>query len=464
MAVYDRWHLSHPPEDAKRCSAHRRVPSAEHGIGLRWQVRGTDQDGKPFKQNFEFEDDAKDKDGELRTAVRAGAFVDDRAGNVTLRAFAEDWRKNRVHDPNTAMRIKSAFENHIYQDTGDGAVKGQTRKGGVAIGDYPMRLLARRVSISQKWIAGLPLHANTALLLIKDLSQVYTAAVDDKIIPSNPLSAKSVKRPDGIVNEAAAWDLDRIEAAAAALPEEIQAMPYLGANCGHRQGELCAAAVEDIDFLRKTCGVEYQVKHVDLTGIVDVTGAARGKPLKGWHLVYAPVKNRKSRAGIPVADAVILKLSEHLAARPAVAVTLPFLRADGKLDGSMTRRLIFSHNGRPWYRGTLQNPWGRAWKAAGVPAAKQINGMHVLRHSAASEWLSKGLSLAKTAAYLGDSKEVVLSVYAHFMPSDDDLAREIMNGFFSPPAEGPNALRMPSARPVGSLWLVSGLSAHFWTK
>ena len=456
MAVYDRWHLKHPPEGAKQCSAHRRVPSSEHGIGLRWQVRGADQDGKPFKQNFEFEADARDKDGELRTAVRAGSFVDDRAGNVTLQAFAEDWRKNRVHDPNTAMRIKSVFWNHVYQATGDGAVKGQTAKGGVAIGDYPMRVLARRVSISQKWIAGLPLHANSALLLIKDLSQVYTAAVDDKIIAANPLSAKSVKRPDSITNEAAAWDLERVEAVAAALPEELRAVVYLGANCGHRQGELMAAAVEDIDFLRKACAVEYQVKHVDLTGVVDVNATTKGKPLKGWHLVFAPVKNRKSRAGIPVADAVILKLSEHLAARPAVAATLPFLRADGKLDGTMTRRLIFHNGARPWYQGTLQNPWRRAWQRAGVPAAKQINGMHVLRHTAASEWLSKGLSLAKTAAYLGDSKEVVLSVYAHFMPSDDDLAREIMNGFFSPPAEGPNALRMPSSLPAGSLWLVSG--------
>jgi hypothetical protein len=102
-------------------------------------------------------------------------------------------------------------------------------------------------------------------------------------------------------------------------------------------------------------------------------------------------------------------------------------------------------------------------KAAGVPEAAQVNGIHALRHTAASEWLSKGLSLAKTAAYLGDTKEVVLSVYAHFMPSDDNLAREIMKGFFARPAEGENALGTPSAVPVGSLWLVNGLPLHFWT-
>jgi hypothetical protein len=45
--------------------------------------------------------------------------------------------------------------------------------------------------------------------------------------------------------------------------------------------------------------------------------------------------------------------------------------------------------------------------------------------------------LAKVAAYFGDTKEVVLATYAHFMPDDDDRAREIMNAFFSPVSEGP---------------------------
>ena len=60
----------------------------------------------------------------------------------------------------------------------------------------------------------------------------------------------------------------------------------------------------------------------------------------------------------------------------------------------------------------------------------------MLRHTAASAWLSAGLSLAKVAAYLGDTKEVVLATYAHFMPDDDDRAREIMNAFFRRPSEG----------------------------
>jgi integrase len=54
----------------------------------------------------------------------------------------------------------------------------------------------------------------------------------------------------------------------------------------------------------------------------------------------------------------------------------------------------------------------------------------VVRHTAASAWLSHGLGLPKVAAYLGDTKEVALATYAHFLPDDDDRAREIMNAFF----------------------------------
>jgi integrase len=77
-----------------------------------------------------------------------------------------------------------------------------------------------------------------------------------------------------------------------------------------------------------------------------------------------------------------------------------------------------------------------AWRAAGVdPERRRQNGCHVLRHTAASAWLSAGLSLAKVAAYLGGTKEVVLATYARFMPDDDGRAREIMSAFFAPTRE-----------------------------
>lgn len=56
MTIYDRWHLSHPPEEAKPCRCGRGknklYPTATHGSGKRWQVRCRDDTGGQPKRNF----------------------------------------------------------------------------------------------------------------------------------------------------------------------------------------------------------------------------------------------------------------------------------------------------------------------------------------------------------------------------------------------------------------------------
>ena len=124
-------------------------------------------------------------------------------------------------------------------------------------------------------------------------------------------------------------------------------------------------------------------------------------------------------------------LAEHIRLHPPVPVTLPFGKPDGHL---VTRSLIFTKpDGRVLEKNTFNHIWRAAWKRAGLPASRaRLNGCHVLRHTAASAWLSAGLNIAKVAAYLGDTVEVTLTTYAHFMPDDDGRARGIMNAFFEP--------------------------------
>jgi integrase len=158
--------------------------------------------------------------------------------------------------------------------------------------------------------------------------------------------------------------------------------------------------------------------------------------LVGGHMFFAPVKNGKAR-DVPVADPAILVLAEHVRHYPPVPVTLPWGGPNGRL---VTRELLFTMAGRALDRNAFNRLWRKAWRAAGVdPERGRQNGCHVQRHTAASAWLSAGLGLPKVAAYLGDTKEVVLGAYAHFMPDDDDRAREIMNAFFEGPGEAASA-------------------------
>lgn len=412
MSVYDRWHLAHPPQGAKKCGTHRKVPSAEHETGLRWQVRGTDPDGQPYRRNFEFKEDAEDKDAELRTAVRAGTFIDEAAGKVTFRKYAERWRKGQTHDHGTAEKLERMLINHCYPADGN---RDKTPAGRNAIGGYAMGVLSRRVSLLRDWVADLALEPNSQLLLISWVTAIFEAAADDRIIGRNPMKSKSVPRPKHVPSDVIAWTPDQVEATCQELPERLRAMGYLGAVTGARQGELFGVASGDVDFLRRVVRYEVQVAYI------------------GGRLVFKPLKNDRPRE-VPVAAAVMPVLSEHVREYPPAEVTLPWSEKGSKKDGKpVTRRLLFTGgDSRAYFRQTVNRAWKPAWEAAGVPDRGRANGMHVLRHSAASRWLSEGLNPAKVAAYLGDTLAVVISTYSHWLPNDEEKGRAIMDAYLTP--------------------------------
>jgi integrase len=294
-------------------------------------------------------------------------------------------------------------------------------------------MLSRSPSLHQQWIKSIPLAVESARLLIRDVSQVYNAAVEDSRITKNPLSAKSVQRPAAVEKRAVAWTGDQILAITDELPAHLKAMAPLGASCGHRQGELFAIGDTDLDFLRKMCHIEWQVKYI------------------GGKQYFAALKNKNIR-DVPVADTALFAVARHMKQFPPVEVTLPLLRPDGTVGPPVTRRLIFTRPDGRWSSdarrahtpASINAHWHHARERAGIPGLKFATGQHVLRHTAATTWLSNGLSLAKVAVYLGDTQEVVLSTYSHALPDDDDRAREIMNSFFVP-SRSESAQNVPSA-------------------
>ena len=218
--------------------------------------------------------------------------------------------------------------------------------------------------------------------------------------------------------EAIPWTLAEIEAVAAELPAWLAAVPYLGAACGARQGELFAVARPDLDFLHRVVHIEVQIKIV------------------GGVQVFAPVKNKKTR-DIPLAARVLPIMAEHMRQHRPISVELPWHdpRDPARHGKPVTRELIFSRpGGLQLEREAANRPWRTAWAKAGIPDRGRANGWHVMRHSAASQWLSAGLNPAKVAAFLGDTLQVVLETYAHFLPADEDRARAIMDRFFEPDA------------------------------
>ncbi len=409
MSINDRWHTGQKQPDGKQ------PRSAEYGCKERWQVRWRDANGRQRKRSFARKLDAEAFEVKIKKQLQDGEYIDPAAGQVTFKAYAEQWRTARTHDASTAERIEAEFRVRAYP----------------VLGNYPMKLLATRPSsLLQPWIKGLDaeLHPNTVRKVILDVAQVFAAAAADRIIPANPLaklrSNPAIQAPKAVRTEAVPWSAVQVIAVARELPPHVAALPWLAAACGPRQGEAFGLALDDVDFLRRTLHVGTQVKIV------------------AGQLVYAGPKNAKAR-DIPIAGPVLPVLAEHVRQHPPVEVTLPWGTPDGK---PTTRRLLFTWRGREAIaRGSFNPAWRRAWRAAGIPDRGRLNGFHVTRHTAASSWLSAGVSPAKVAAFLGDTVAVVLATYAHFMPGDDDRARAAMDQFFASAETVPSALDVPWA-------------------
>jgi integrase len=410
MAIHDRWYKGERGPDGQRTG--KQVRTAEYGCANRWQVRWRDETGAQKKQSFETKAQASQFDATIRTQLAAGTYIDPSAGEITLQAYAEQWRARQTHDTSSAERVAGSLRRHVYSAPGK---PGRTPTGAPSIGDYPLRALARQPSIVQGWLAAIPLQPNTVRQLAAAVSSILAAAAEDGLISRNPLKASSVKLPKAVKRDVTAWSAEQVAAVAAALPARWSALAAIGAAIGARQGELFALAVSDIDFLRRTAHVDTQVKYV------------------GGRLTFAPTKNRKVR-DVPVSARVIPHLAEHVRLHPPVEVTLPWHEPrDPRRHGKpVTRLLLFTRpDGAALNRMSFNRAWKKAWKQAGIPAG-QPNGCHVLRHTTASAWLAAGLGLARVAAYLGDTQEVILRTYSHFMPDDENRAREILDRFLEP--------------------------------
>jgi integrase len=443
MAVSDRWHRAPEPGDQPcRCGRgrNRLYPSVDHESGDRWKVRWRDPaTGKQKSRNFEVRDgkdpnrcaDAFDKliQGQLATRT----YADPRAGEVTLHSYAETWRASRTHGKSTAGIVESRLRNHVYEGAPG---TGRTPKGGVSIGHHPMALLASRPTLCAAWIAAMPLAEGARRMVVIAVSAVFDAAVEDGVVPRNPLRSSSVSRPGRGDGEVQPFTAAEVDAIAAGMDQRYRLMPRLAAGTGMRQMEMSGLGADDIH----AAGRRPRVR------------AARQLLAVGGVLHFAPLKGRKPPRDIPLALPVARELERHCGAFPPVPVTLPWYEPGSKMHGELvTVRLVLTRpDGTPLTRGSSDSAWAtgvRRMLAGTVPGARRkgrrVRGwnIHRGRHTAASAWLRAGIDIVRVAAWLGDTVAVVSTTYAHLMPGDDDgetHGREAVGAFFGGGASVPD--------------------------
>ncbi|RAJ42802.1 site-specific recombinase XerD [Kitasatospora sp. SolWspMP-SS2h] len=403
--VQDRWFKTEPGPDGKPI----RVKSDRHGIGMRYRARYIGPDGTEKSKSFPDRQKRKAEIwlSEIETDMSRGQYVDPKAARTTFRQYAERWLENQLTSGTTQASVRSQITLHAIP----------------YLGTRPMESF--QPSHIRAWLFALEKAVPASSyrrVIFTSVSAIFTAAVEDRILTTNPCRSRSVTKPSSTRARVRPWTDEQVGAVRSALPGRYRGMVDVGGGCGLRQGEIFGLPVDEIDFATGWVHVTCQIKDI------------------GGHLVFAPPKREKER-DTPMAPATGRALQGHLAEYPPVEVTLPWIRPGGRM---VTKLLAFTKDdGGPIRRSDFNTyAWKPALVEAGVipapergkraPAARE-HGMHALRHYFASVLLHRGENPKALSSYLGHSDPgFTLRVYAHLVKDAANRSRGLLDQAFQP--------------------------------
>ncbi len=392
--VQDRWYKTEQGPDGKPV----KVKTDRFGVGLRYRARYVGPDGSEKSQSFPDRQKRKAEAwlANIEADMSQGRYIDPAAGTVTFAQYVKGWMAALTTDPVTRESVEIRLRVHALP----------------YLGDRPMASF--RPSHLRIWMRELEASGRAASYrrsIFANVSAVFTAAVEDRIIAENPCRARSVRAPRLDPRKVTPWTTARVMAVHEALPEIYQEMVALGAGCGLRQGEIFGLAVEDIDFLGGLVRVVRQVKLI-----------------QGTRMVFAPPKGGKERH-VPLPETVAFALAAHITKRPPVEITLPWKTPDGPpVTASL---LFFDARSKPPHRMHFnERVWRPALRLADVTPGRE-NGMHALRHFYASVLLDAGESIKALSEYLGHhDPSFTLRTYTHLMPTSETRTRAAVDRVF----------------------------------
>ncbi|WP_338496723.1 site-specific integrase [Streptomyces sp. SJL17-4] len=401
--IQDRWFKDEQGDDGRT----RRVKTDRYGTGLRYRARYVGPDGTEKSKSFP---DKQKRLAEqwlksIEVDMARGEFIDPKAGRTTFQQYAGRWVAAQTTDIATRTSVESRIRLHAYPH----------------IGSRP--LAAFQPEHIREWLRKLEdagLAASSRRVIFANVSAVFTAALDDRLISRNPCRAASVKAPALSSSRVRPWSAEQVFAVREGLPAHYRAMTDVGGGCGLRQGEIFGLPVDEVGFLTGWLHVGYQVK------------------LIGGRAVFAPPKRGKVR-DVPLPEHVGRALAAHMERFPPEEVTLPWETPDGP---PVTKRLLFTTEegkavGRHYFNTAS---WKPALVAAGVipqpePGERiqesREHGMHALRHFYASVLLDAGENIKALSGYLGHvDPGFTLRVYTHLMPSSESRTRTAVDDMY----------------------------------
>lgn len=339
----------------------------------KWRARYRDAAGKQHASHHARKADAQRWLDEVTASVVTGAYVAPRAGNITFREYAEQWRASQPYRPSTAEVVRVALVNRVYPLVGD-----------VRLAAFTPDTVQRTVKTLGETYA-----PSTVEVTYSYVSTVFKAAVASRRLAASP--CVGIKLPEVIKPKVVPMSVEQVFAIADEMPDRWAAMVMLAAGTGMRQGEVFGLTTDRVKFLERRLVVDRQ-----LIGVQDEAP------------VFGPPKTPTSNREIPLPQVVADALAAHLERHPAGEHGLVFTTAKGE----------------PLRKSSVWSTWKRATAAAGVGG----EGFHALRHHYASLLIRHGESVVTVQARLGHkSAQETLDTYSHLWPDADERTREAVD-------------------------------------
>lgn len=342
-------------------AAIRRLPSGKWQATVVLPVRDRAGRRKRATKTHPSKQVIRDWATKQEAAISAGTFVAPRAGETTLRDFHEQWVTTRVIAPATEKKDASHWKNHIEPE----------------FGGWPLGSITR--PHLRRWVKAM-MDADvgpwTIQAVVSALSGIMHAAVEDGLIPANPVSGLRLPRVDA--KPVFYWTREQGARIIAATPAEYRLMVDLDMHLGLRWAELAG--------LRR--------RFVDLdSGLIHVVGV---QTRDGWR-EYP--KSRMSRRTVPIPPTLREDMRAACEGLAPNAYVFPAPRGGAWDDRNFSRRVF----------------------APAVVLAKVPSGsLHDMRHTAASWLVQAGVSLYKVQSMLGHESFRTTQRYAHLAPDEFD--------------------------------------------
>lgn len=351
----------------------------------RWRARYRDEAGQEHAKHFTRKLDAQRWLDEVTTSVVMGQYVDPRAGKVSFKDYAEQWRAAQVHRPTSAAYVESVLRRHVYP------IFGARPIGSILPSE--VQAWVKLLGTGDRMAKRKPLAPATVGVIHGVVSGIFRSAIRDRRIMANPCEGTRLPRVER--RRIVPLTTAQVETLRAELPDELKALVTVAAGTGMRQGEIFGLTRNRLRLLGANPVV-----------IVDRQLLTR----LGRTTEFGPLKTRASYRTIPLPMTVVDDLNAHLAARDI-----------GDDD------LVFTLDGRPITRQAFGHVWRPVAKVAGLNHATGP-GMHALRHYYASLLIRYGESVKTVQARLGHASAAeTLDTYSHLWPDSDDRTRDAID-------------------------------------